>query len=71
MTSLGDPGRYGVFLDRLCPTVSAAALAEVEQAVAHWRAAGWSDLAIGAVIANAQTTFGQRVYCVQALRRAV
>lgn len=71
MTSLGDPARYAVYLDGAVPTVSAAALAEVDQFVAHWRAAGWSDLAIGAVLASGQPTLAQRFYAVQALRRAV
>jgi hypothetical protein len=70
VTTLGDPARYAVYLDGFVPSISAAALAEVDQFVAHWRA-GWSDLAIGAVLASGQPSFAQRCYAVQALRRSV
>ena len=56
--SHGDPARYGEFLDGLVPEISAASLAELEQAVQHWREAGWSDLAIGAVVA---TSFAEQL----------
>jgi hypothetical protein len=71
MTSLGDPAKYCAALDAAFPRVSAAALAEVEQAVEHWRAAGWPDLAIGAVIAVSIDEADRRAYAVQVLRRVV
>jgi len=72
MTELGHPDRYGKFLDELCPAVRPATIAELEQAVHHWRAAGWSDLAIGAVIALSDRKLVRRdLYVVRALRGTV
>ena len=71
MTGHGNPDRYGAHLDHLVPHVSTALVAELEQVVALWRAAGWSDLAIGAVITIGQETYAQRILAVQALRRVV
>lgn len=69
---LGDPDRYAQFLDQLVPEVRLAAIAEIEQAVEHWRAAGWNDLAIGAlvVLSGCDKTYRDFV-AIQALRRVV
>lgn len=72
MSSLGDPKRYAQMLDELVLDVRPAALAEIEQAVHHWRSAGWPDLAIGAlVVMSAYEKSYRGLYTVQALRRVV
>jgi hypothetical protein len=40
---LGDPDRYAQFFDQLVPEARLAAIAEIEQAVEHWRAAAVED----------------------------
>lgn len=69
--SVGDPHGYGEMLDETVPDINLALVAELEQAVAHWRAAGWSDLAIGAVVVAGQAFYGHRLHLVQALRRVM
>ncbi|CAB4136883.1 hypothetical protein UFOVP314_22 [uncultured Caudovirales phage] len=72
MSSLGDPERFGQVLDELVLDVRPAVLAEIEQAVHHWRGAGWPDLAIGALVAMSGYEKSYRdLYTVQALRRVV
>lgn len=69
----GDTVRYGEFLDNLVPEISLASIAEIEQAVQYWRDAGWSDLAIGAVVATscADELSTSMLRAVQACRKAL
>lgn len=54
MSGLGDPVGYAYVLDAQIGPPAPALVAELDQIVTHWRAAGWSDLAIGATLAGAR-----------------
>lgn len=68
MSQLGDPDGYArVISDQFGPP-SPALLAELDQVVKHWRAAGWNDLAIGAMLAASAT---HRIRTVHVLRSVI
>lgn len=52
---LGDPETFKALVEKLGALVliPAAGLAEADQAVAHWRAAGVPDMLIGVVLTDA------------------